>query len=280
MSKELTIKEEQEVMFSPDKIDLMKATICRGSTDEEFGLFLHACKRTGLDPFMRQIYAVKRYDSNLRREAMTIQTGIDGYRLIAERTGRYCPGREPTYVFDKNGHLESATAYVKKQTRDGTWHEVSACAFFCEYAQRKRDGGLVSMWASMPRGQLAKCAEALALRKAFPAELSGLYTKEEMQQSEAESTKEIVATKVTIEPVKEEKKEEPKLVTDVMVAELMKLFEVVPDYREVVEAFVMETMGVQSFKELSYDDFVKIGKDVRARTKEAEKEAEKEESCE
>jgi hypothetical protein len=133
---------------------------------------------------MKQVYAVKRWDSNLKREAMTIQTGIDGYRLIAERTGRYCPGKETVYVYGNNGTLVSATAYVKKQTSDGTWHEVSASAFYEEYCQRTKEGKPMAMWAKMPHVMLAKVAESLALRKAFPADLSGIYTKEEMDQSE------------------------------------------------------------------------------------------------
>ena len=168
------------------KKDLLKRTICKGATDDEFELFVHACKRTGLDPFMKQVYAVKRWDSNLKRESMTIQTGIDGYRLIAERTGRYAPGKEPSYTYDSNKNLESATAYVKKMTKDGTWHEVAATAFYDEYCQRTKENKPIGMWQKMARNQLAKCAESLALRKAFPAEMSGLYTDEEMEQSQSE----------------------------------------------------------------------------------------------
>jgi phage recombination protein Bet len=162
--------------FSDEKIALLKQTVCKGSSDDELQLFLHACVRTGLDPFMKQIYAIK------RGNAMTIQTGIDGYRLIAERTENYSPGKEPSYQYDDNKNLISATAYVKKKTSDGTWHEVCATAFYSEYVQ-KFDGKPSSFWLRMPHNQLAKCAEALALRKAFPANLSGIYTFEEMGQA-------------------------------------------------------------------------------------------------
>lgn len=182
MSKEIVSSQAE---WNPQQIELLKNTICKGSTDNEFMLFSHACKRTGLDPFMKQIHAVKRWDSSAKREVMSIQTGIDGYRLIAERTGKYAPGREPTYIYDKDGKLVSATAYVKKQTNDGTWHEVCATAFYNEYVQTTKEGNPTSFWKKMPHGQLAKCAEALALRKAFPAELSGIYTHEEMQQADS-----------------------------------------------------------------------------------------------
>ena|ERR1700752_4312699 len=183
--------------FNPKQIEILKNSICRGVTNEEFEVFIMACVKTQLDPFMRQIYAVKRKakkPDGSWGETMTIQTGIDGYRLIAERTERYAPGQEPTYTYDQHGQLLSATAYVKKQTKDGTWHVVSASAYIDEYCQtivdrqtgEKKASG---MWGNMPRTMLAKCAEAQALRKAFPAEMSGVYTKEEMEQAENHTIK-------------------------------------------------------------------------------------------
>jgi phage recombination protein Bet len=172
--------------FSYQQIDILKNSICKGATDEEFQIFLMACKQTQLDPFMKQIYAVKRWDSRLKRETMTIQTGIDGYRLMAERTEKYAPGPKPTFTYDQNGGLLSATAYVKKMTKDGTWHIVEAEAYLDEYCQRDKEGKCTGMWRNMQRNQLAKCAESLALRKAFPAEISGVYTKEEMSQADIE----------------------------------------------------------------------------------------------
>jgi len=175
--------------FDNRQISLLRDTICKGATPDEFQMFAHICKKTGLDPFMKQVFPVKRWDAKLKREVMTIQTSIDGYRLLADRTGRYAPGREPTFSVKPDGNLLSATAYVKKQTADGTWHEIAATAFYDEYCQKFMDKSTGEMkptkfWADMPHSQTAKCAEALALRKAFPAEMSGIYTKEEMQQSD------------------------------------------------------------------------------------------------
>jgi len=186
-------KQEQLVSgsFSQSHVDLIKDMYFKGSSDSEFMMFMHVCKKTGLDPAMRQIFPVKRWDNKLNKETMTIQTGIDGYRLIAERTGRYAPGREPTYQYEGNGKLISATSYVKKQTADGTWHEIAATAFYDEYVQTfldKKSGVKkpTQFWQNMQHNQLAKCAEALALRKAFPGDLSGIYTKEEMAQADVE----------------------------------------------------------------------------------------------
>lgn len=169
--------------LSPEKMNLLKRTICKNATDDELQLFIHACNRTHLDPFMKQIYAVKRGPEG--KQVMTIQTGIDGYRLIAERTGKYMPGRECTFVY-KDNKLFSATAYVKKLASDKQWHEVAHTVYWDEYVCRTKSGDPVSMWRDKPHIMLGKCAEAGVLRRAFPAEVSGVYTKEEMEQADIE----------------------------------------------------------------------------------------------
>lgn len=181
--------------FTPEQIELIKTGLCKGLSDDEFKVFLYTCQRTGLDPFAKQVYAIK------RGQQMTIQTGIDGYRLVAERTGRYCPGQKPTYEYDKSGKLLSATAYVKKLTKDGTWHIVEAEASFEEYVQAF-NGKPAGLWVKMPRTMLAKCAEAIAIRKCFPAELSGVYTKEEMEQADVEVVNIETKEMPPLEPVK------------------------------------------------------------------------------
>ncbi len=169
--------------LSREQIDLIKRTVAKGTTDDELQLFLYTAGRTGLDPLAKQIHAIKRWNGRERREVMSIQTGIDGYRLIAERTGHYAPGQEPTYEVDA-GELVSATAYVKKLVA-GVWHPVAASAYYEEYVQTDREGNPTPTWKRMPRLMLAKCAEALALRRAFPAEMSGVYTFDEMAQADS-----------------------------------------------------------------------------------------------
>lgn len=178
MSKELTTFREREL--TPEQVNLIKNTVCKGATNDELALFLYTAKRTGLDPLARQIHAVKRWDSVLGREVMAIQTGIDGYRLVADRTHKYAPG-DIELLFDSKGGLLGATACVKKLV-EGTWIDVKSTAYFDEYVQKKKDGTFIAMWKKMPRVMISKCAEALALRRAFPAELSGVYTEDELGQ--------------------------------------------------------------------------------------------------
>jgi phage recombination protein Bet len=172
-------KKQKEVAtngFSEEKIQFLKRTVCKDATDDELQLFIHVCQKCKLDPFMKQIYAVKRGGQ------MTIQTSIDGLRLVADRSGNYAPGKEPSFSYDDNGRLISATAYLKKRTPDGTWHEMSSTAFYNEFKPNYEN----SFWKQMPHVMLSKCAESAALRKGFPAEMSGIYTEEEMSQASQE----------------------------------------------------------------------------------------------
>lgn len=170
MSMALQIQEN-----SDENLELMKRTVGKDLTDAEFDLFSNICKQTELNPFIKQIYPLKIGGK------LNIITGIDGLRSIAERTGNYSPGKEPSFQYTEKGDLISATAYVKKRTPDGTWHEVCATAFFNEYRPAHGGGGF---WRDKPHIMISKCAEALAIRRAFPSVTANLYTRDEMEQAE------------------------------------------------------------------------------------------------
>lgn len=182
--------------FTSEQVDVIKATIAPGATNDELALFLMVCQKTGLDPFSRQIYLSERWANGASKK--TPETTIDGFRVIAERSGKYS-GQLGPYWCGSDGSWKDVWLSVDLPAaakvgilRSDFKEPVWGIALFCEYAQYKKakDGKpaeLNSMWQKMGANQLAKCAESLGLRKAFPRDLSGMYTREEMQQASKDS---------------------------------------------------------------------------------------------
>lgn len=191
------------------QIALIRRTVAKDCNNDEFDLFVHTARHLGLDPLRKQVYAFVYSKDKPDKRKMTIVTGIDGFRTIAERTGNYRPDEdEPTYEIDKDQvsptnplGLVKATVRVYKFSH-GDWHKVTASAYWDEYAPikeewaynnesgRREPTGKQALdtsgnWGKMPRLMLAKVAEALALRKAWPDAFSSVYAQEEVDRTRA-----------------------------------------------------------------------------------------------
>jgi phage recombination protein Bet len=165
--------------YSDEQVALIKRTIGADLTNNELALFMHVSQTAGLDPLARQIYAVKRGGK------MTIQTSIDGFRLIAERSRRYAGQLGPFWCGEDGVWVEvwlskappaaAKVGVLRHDFKEPLWGVA-------RWADYRSSGG--PMWEKMGAHMLAKCAEALALRRAFPQELSGLYTSDELDQED------------------------------------------------------------------------------------------------
>ena len=172
------------INITPEQVDLVKSVVFKGATDEELKLFFFECRRRGVHPLDRLIHPVVRKDKDGTRR-VSFQTSIDLFRSEAEGTGEYRGQKDVEYgnmvEWDKIDKKvpEWAKATIKRyDEHTNEIIEVSAQAYWEEYYPGESLG---FQWRKMPRLMLGKCAEALALRKAFPRKLAGLYTFEEMQ---------------------------------------------------------------------------------------------------
>lgn len=180
--------------FTAPTIKVAMDTIGKGLTPSEFGLFLMVAHRTGLDPFAKQIYAIKRRSKQpdgSYKETMTLQTGIDGFRSIGSRSNKFA-GMEGPFWCGKDGvwrdiWTEDGNPFAAKVGiyLVGSDHPVWGIAKWSEFCQKDDKGQPAKFWKTMPDNQISKCAEAQAWRKALPYEMGALKADVETTREEA-----------------------------------------------------------------------------------------------
>lgn len=190
MTTSLAITNEQR-FWTDAQLSALKSLGLTNATQGDLAFFFHQAQRTGLDPFARQIYMIE------RGGRYGIQTSIDGLRIVAQRSGKYA-GQTSPYWCGEDGEwrdvwLGKTPPFAAKVGvyREGFAEATWAVARLDSYCPLNRDGKPMGLWQKMPDVMLAKCAEALALRKAFPNDLSGIYTDDEMSQAETVTVEEV-----------------------------------------------------------------------------------------
>ena len=164
------MKEQAE--WPAERIALVKRKFCKGD-DLDVAVFIERCNRLNLDPEDKHIYAV--FYGNV----MTIVISIDGYRLAAERTGKYEGQTQPQWCGPDGVWRDVWTSDEPPvASRVGVFKRGFRAAMpgIAHWAEFKKGS---TFWRDMPRHMLSKVAESLAIRKAFPEEFSGTYTEEE-----------------------------------------------------------------------------------------------------
>ena len=202
----------------------------------DLALFFHYAQKTGLDPFSRQIYMIS------RGGRYTIQSSIDGLRIIAQRSGEYAGQTAPMWCGAdgvwKDVWLEPTPPVAAKigVYRVGFAEPLVAVARLASYLPVGKDGRPGGLWGTMPDVMLAKVAESLALRKAFPNDLSGIYTSEEMDQADSK------AAPVVAAPVLDDAQRDA-LVTAIANADLDQLRGIYKDNSAVMDVPFTNSLG-------------------------------------
>jgi phage recombination protein Bet len=195
MSKELALIQTGKdlISFDEKKTALIRNSVAKDLNQIEFDFFISVARARGLDPILNQIHAVKRKvkvskNPDKYEERMTIQVGIDGFRLIAARTSEYAGCDRTIFDFNEKNELLAAEVTVYRLVQ-GQRCAFTAVADWDEFFPGEVQG---FMWKAKPKTMLGKCAEAQALRKAFPNDLAGLYEPAELEVREVvEKTEEL-----------------------------------------------------------------------------------------
>ena len=174
-------KQRTDIIIPQSQERIIRDVYAKTLDDNEFEVFKMICRRTRLDPTKKQIVAVKRWNKALGKEVMTPQTTIDGYRAIGNRSGT-CAGVKTVYHYAPDGSVEGATTIIKKILASGVVAEFEGYAKMSEYIPQK--AGEDFMYKQKPHVMIGKCSEALAWRRAYPEDMSGIYIEEELMMQD------------------------------------------------------------------------------------------------
>lgn len=181
--------------FTEKRIRLIRAAYGGKASDLEFDVFISHCKRLGLAPEAGQIFLIPRWDARAQRETFKMLVSLQGLRTVADRSGKIV-GMDGPYFIGEDGRwldhwirpeppLGAKVGILREGCKQPFWG-------FCRwdsFKQTRKGGQLTTNWQKMPEHMLAKCANAIALRAAFPDLLGGLYTDDEFgsdNESEAD----------------------------------------------------------------------------------------------
>lgn len=185
----LAIRPGQEMWTDKQKAALSVLGI-KNATNADLAVFMHYCQKTGLDPFSRQIYMICRREKQGDQwvDKQTIQVGIDGFRVIRDRLAARAgveveyedtiwydsAGGEHTFWLSDEAPAGCRVVVLKNGKRyPGVLRTAS-------YMAVNKNGDPVSQWKTQPDHMIEKCAEAFALRRAFPNDLGGIYLEDEL----------------------------------------------------------------------------------------------------
>ncbi len=178
MTSALAIKQDYALEFSQERTAYIRKHYAPGADDIEFEHFLGVCKARRLNPELKQIYFIKFPDRKNGGHTVSIIASIEGYRLIAHRTGVYLGCSEPK--FEYNGTTKKYPISCSITVRKLVGSQIAEFTSIVFAEEQQNFSGQKSIWEKGPCRMLSKCAEAQALRMAFPQDLSGLYIQEEM----------------------------------------------------------------------------------------------------
>lgn len=183
-------------------IAVLQSSLYPGASIDSVQMVLGYCRAAGLDPLQKPVHIVHMWDSKAGRMRDVIMPGVNLYRIQASRSGQFAGITEPEFGPDITQTLggveviypEWCRVTVRRLLSNGSVGEFTAREFWMEnYAVKggkEKSIAPNAMWMKRPRGQIAKCASAQALRNAFP-EIAAQYTAEEMEGKDLQAVDEV-----------------------------------------------------------------------------------------